>query len=101
MPAYMIVFVDIHDRERFAREYVPPLNATLKPFGGRVIAATENITHLEGRMPPGRTVIVEFPDMDKANRWYTSDAYAPLLALRKAIATSSAIFIPGGSMRAE
>jgi hypothetical protein len=24
MPAYLIAFVDIHDRARFAKEYVPP-----------------------------------------------------------------------------
>jgi hypothetical protein len=41
-----------------------------------------------GGVPPGRTVIIEFPDLDRAQNWYTSDAYAPLLAHRKTLATT-------------
>jgi uncharacterized protein (DUF1330 family) len=96
MPAYLIAFVDIHDRARFAREYVPSIAVTLEPFGGRVVAASDEARTLEGAVPPGRTVIIEFPDLDHAQKWYTSDAYAPLLALRKALATTSLVLLPGG-----
>jgi|GraSoiStandDraft_57_1057295.scaffolds.fasta_scaffold45691_1 uncharacterized protein (DUF1330 family) len=96
MSAYIIAFVDIHDRTRFAQDYVPPIAATLEPFGGRVIAASDETTTLEGSVPPGRTVLLEFPNLDSARRWYASDAYAPLLALRQSIATSSAVLLPGG-----
>jgi uncharacterized protein (DUF1330 family) len=96
MSAYVIAFVDIHDRMRFAQDYVAPIASTLEPFGGRVVAASDEATTLEGSVPPGRTVLLEFPDLDSARRWYASDAYAPLLALRQSIATSSAVLLPGG-----
>ena len=96
MSAYLIAFVDIHDRTRFAQEYVPPIASTLEPFGGRVVAASDEAKTMEGSVPPGRTVIIEFPDLDSARRWYASDAYAPLLVLRKSIATSSVVLLPGG-----
>ena len=96
MPAYLIAFVDIHDRARFAKEYVPPIGATLEPFGGRVIAASDEVRTLEGVVPPGRTVIIEFPDLDRARKWHASDAYAPLIALRKTLATTSIVVLPGG-----
>jgi uncharacterized protein (DUF1330 family) len=96
MSAYVIAFVDIHDHTRFAQDYVPPVASTLEPFGGRVIAASDETTTLKGSVPPGRTVLIEFPDLDSARRWYASDAYAPLLALRQSIATSSAVLLPGG-----
>src|SRR5262245_13671203 len=96
MSAYLIAFVEIHDRIRFAQEYVPPIASTLEPFGGRVVAASDEAQTVEGSVPPGRTVIIEFPDLDSARRWYASDAYAPLLTLRKSIATSSVVFLPGG-----
>ena len=96
MSAYIIAFVDIHDRTRFAQDYVLPIATTMEPFGGRVVAASDEATTLEGSVPPGRTVLVEFPDLDSARRWYASDAYAPLLALRKSITTSSAVLLPGG-----
>ena len=88
--------MDIHDRARFAKEYVPPIAATLEPFGGRILAASDEARTLEGAVPPGRTVIIEFPDLDRAQKWYTSDAYAPLLALRKTLATTSLVILPGG-----
>lgn len=96
MPAYVIAFVDIHDRARFAQEYVPPIAGTLEPYGGRVVAVSDEAETLEGSVPPGRTVIIEFPDLDSAQRWYASDAYAPLLALRKSLATTSLVILPGG-----
>ena len=95
MPAYVIAFVDIHDHDRFAKEYLPPIGATFAPFGGRVLAASDEAKTLEGEVPPGRTVIIEFPDFDRARKWYASDAYAPLLALRETIATTSLVVVPG------
>jgi uncharacterized protein (DUF1330 family) len=51
MSAYVIAFVDIHDRARFAKEYVPPIAQTLEPFGGRVLAASDEARTFEGRGP--------------------------------------------------
>jgi uncharacterized protein (DUF1330 family) len=42
MAACIIAFVDIHDRPRFAQDYVPPVASTLEPFGGRVVAAFDS-----------------------------------------------------------
>jgi uncharacterized protein (DUF1330 family) len=95
MPAYVIAFVDVHDADRFAKEYVAPIGATLAPFGGRPIAVSDAAKTLEGEVPPGRTVIIEFPDLARAEQWYASDAYAPLIALRKKIATTTIVVLPG------
>jgi len=95
MPAYIIAFVDIHDRTRFAQEYLPPIAGTLEPYGGRVLAASDEARTLEGAVPPGRAVILEFPDLDRAHKWYASDAYTPLLALRESIATTSLVVLSG------
>lgn len=37
-----------------------------------------------GHWKPERLVIIEFPDMDSVNAWYSSTEYQPLIALRKA-----------------
>ncbi len=96
MPAYIIAFVDIHDRGRFDQEYIPTVASTMEPYGGRVIAASDEAETLEGSVPPGRTVLIEFPDLDSARRWYNSDAYAPLLAIRLSTTASAAVMFPGG-----
>jgi uncharacterized protein (DUF1330 family) len=96
MAAYIVAFVDIHDRARFAQEYLPMVGTTIEGFGGRLLAASDETISLEGNVPPGRTVILEFPDLDSARQWHASAAYAPLLALRTAITTSVVAVMPGG-----
>lgn len=96
MPAYVIAFVDIHDHARFAKEYIAPIAATLAPYDARVLAASDEAKTLEGAVPAGRTVIIEFPDLESARKWYASDAYAPLIAIRKSLATTSLVILPGG-----
>lgn len=96
MSAYLIVFVDVHDEERFASEYIPPIMGTLKPFGGQVLCARDENVVVEGSMPKGRTVLMEFPDMENALGWYNSDDYAPLIELRQQIATTNVAFVEGG-----
>ena len=95
MPAYIIAFVDIHDRTRYVQDYVPAITGTLEPYGGRMLASSDEARTFEGAVPPGRIVIIEFPDLDRAQRWYASDAYAPLLSLRESIATTSLVALPG------
>jgi len=45
MPAYLIAFVDIRDRARFAKEYVPAV--------GRIIAVSDEARTLEGAVLQG------------------------------------------------
>lgn len=54
-------------------------------YGGRYL--TKGGSHKlpeGGHWKPERVVIIEFPDMDSLNRWYTSPEYQRLIALRKA-----------------
>lgn len=95
MPAYVIAFVDVHDAARFGKEYVPPTVASIAPYGGRVLAASDEVKTMEGAVPAGRAVIIEFPDVERARQWYASDAYASLITLRKSLATTSLVMIPG------
>jgi uncharacterized protein (DUF1330 family) len=46
-------------------------------------------------LPRRRLVIVEFPDMDTARRWYASSAYAEALALRDRALTRRLLFVEG------
>ena len=84
MPAYLIAEHIITDAERFD-EYRRKVAPTIARFGGRYL--TKPGTHAlpeGGHWAPERVVIIEFPDMQALNDWYTSVEYAPLKALCKA-----------------
>ena len=56
----------------------------MRSTGGRYLTKGGSHKILDGgHWKPDRVVVIEFPDMDTLNAWYTSPEYQPLLALRK------------------
>jgi uncharacterized protein (DUF1330 family) len=55
--------------------------ASMKAFGGKLVAATKNID-CRGDWHPSRIVMLEFPSMENARAWYESPAYQELLPIR-------------------
>jgi uncharacterized protein (DUF1330 family) len=83
--AVVIGRVGIKDSARWAvyRDGVP---ATLQPFGGTIVARGGEARTLAGTLDEADMVILHFPSVDAADRWYRSDAYQALITLRDAAA---------------
>jgi uncharacterized protein (DUF1330 family) len=94
VPAYFFAQVQITDPEGFD-EYSRAFSPTLKPFGGRVLAADDGPTQLEGEWPAGRTVLLEFESTEQAQAWYDSDAYQAISHIRRANSTSTIAIVKG------
>jgi uncharacterized protein (DUF1330 family) len=81
--AYLIVEHIITNAEKF-EEYRTKVGPMITKHGGRYLTKGGSHKFLEGRhWEPERVVVIEFPDMDALNTWYTSPEYQPLIALRK------------------
>jgi uncharacterized protein (DUF1330 family) len=50
---------------------------------------------LEGDWKPKRIVVTEFPSIEQARRWYDSEEYRPLKALRMRTARGSVVLVEG------
>jgi uncharacterized protein (DUF1330 family) len=61
--------------------YLERVEATFAPYGGKWLVLDGDVNVLEGAWP-GAVVLMEFPDMDAARRWYESDEYQQILHLR-------------------
>ena len=94
MSAYIIVDVKIHDPKRY-EDYKQLTPGSLAPFDGKFIVRGGAAETLEGDWQPGRMVVLEFPSLEKAKAWWSSDGYAPAKALRQATATTQMIIGPG------
>ena len=94
MAAYFIVNLDIRDPEKFEtyRERVAPL---VERHGGRYLVRGGGLHPLEGDLGLKRLVVLEFPSMEAARRFYTSPEYAPLLKLRREAARSDIVLVEG------
>jgi uncharacterized protein (DUF1330 family) len=53
------------------------------------------VESLEGDQPPGRTVIIEFPNRQAALEWYHGPAYAEARAIRATAAIARMYVIDG------
>ena len=69
--------------------------ATVQKYGGRFLVRGGGVDSREGGWNPARFVVLEFPTMDQARRWYDSPEYAPALALRRKAASTKLILVEG------
>ncbi len=73
MPAYLIVETDIHDPEQY-EQYKAASPAAVAAGGGRFVARGGELAVLEGDWHPKRLVVLEFPDLETAKRFYESES---------------------------
>lgn len=94
MAAYVIAEVEVTDPAAY-EAYRKKVPATIAQYGGKYLVRGGATETKEGGWTPARFVILEFPSMAQARRWYDSPEYAPALAIRKRASKSKLIFAEG------
>ena len=94
MAAYLIVDVDIQDAAGF-EEYRKLVPATIEKYGGRFLVRGGRVETLEGDWRPKRLVVLEFPSVEQAKRWYNSEEYRAPKALRFKTSKANLILVEG------
>ena len=94
MSAYVVVSVDVHNPANY-EAYRTMVAPTIAAYGGRFIVRGAPLHEMEGKWPRPRLVIVEFPDVDTAKKWWASPEYAPAKALRQANSTADLVIVEG------
>jgi len=94
MAAYVIAEVDVHDTALF-EEYRKLVPATIAKYDGKYLVRGGATDSKEGGWTPKRVVVLEFPTLDQARKWYHSADYAPALAMRLKAARNRMIIVDG------
>ena len=94
MPAYIIVDVDVKDATAF-EPYKQPTAASVAQYGGWFIVRSSEYEVLEGNWRPTRLVVIEFPSVGEAKRWYDSPEYRKVLPIRLQHAVSKMLLVNG------
>jgi uncharacterized protein (DUF1330 family) len=94
MPAYIIVETDITDPEQY-EQYKAASPGAVAAGGGRFIARGGELAVLEGDWRPSRLVLLEFPDLDAAKRFYESEQYQAAKRLRDGAARLNMVAFEG------
>ena len=90
----MIVETDIHDPEQY-EHYKAASPDAVEAGGGRFVVRGGELAVLEGDWEPSRLVILEFPDLEAARRWYASPDYQEVRRLREGAANLRMVAVQG------
>ena len=94
MAAYIIADLTVTDPATMD-EYRKLVLGTLTPFGGRFIVRGGAHQTVEGDWKPNRLVILEFPSMEQAKRWYDSEEYRDPKAMRLRAGRTNLVMVDG------
>ena len=95
MPAYFLVDIrEIKDPVKMER-YRAQVSPVVEKFGGRYLVVGGPLEMVEGSNKPVFPVLIEFPSMDHARRWYDSEEYRELKEMRLDATHSNAFFMDG------
>jgi uncharacterized protein (DUF1330 family) len=95
MKAYLIGFFQITDPKKYHADYVAPALGLIAKHGGKPLIVADECMTKEGRLPDGRFVVIEFPDMQSAEAFYSDPDYLPLKPVRQALTQSTLAFVQG------
>ena len=94
MAAYVIGDIEVTDQAIYD-DYRKQVLATIQKYDGKFLARGGRTEPLEGGWAPKRLVMLEFPTMEQALKWYRSPEYQPLIALRQRGARGRLVAVEG------
>ena len=71
-PVYYIAEIDVTNVDAYTKEYAPKAQALIKASGGRILAAGQKVTAIEGAPPKVRVAVQAWDSMEKIQAWRNS-----------------------------
>ncbi len=94
MAAYFIVDLDVKNPKEY-EAYKQGAAASIAQYGGRYLVRGGKHEVLEGDWRPTRIVVLEFPSVDAAKRWYGSEEYKKVKPIRLQNAVGHLVLVEG------
>ena len=74
-PVYTVTEIDVTNLDAYTKEYAPLAQELIKKSGGKLLAAGQKVTTLEGAPPKPRVAIQQWDSLDAAKAWRNSAEY--------------------------
>jgi len=96
MSAFILADVEVLDLEAYkASGYLENTPRIAASFGGKYRIRGGDMQILESDWKPARVVLIEFPDMQSLQAFYTSEEYEPWIKVRQSCTRSKIVAIQG------
>ena len=94
MPAYVIIEVEVLDRETYSR-YVGQVRDVIERHGGRYLARGGKVIAMSGNWNPERVILIEFDSAEQARECFASPEYKAIAPLRERSTRTKAVIVEG------
>lgn len=94
-PVYYIAEIDVTNLDAYTKEYAPKAQALIKASGGRLLAAGQKVTAIEGAPPKPRVAVQVWDSMEKIRAWRDSAEYKELRKIGDKYAKFRAFTVEG------
>ena len=94
MAGYVIAQIKVNDPEPY-KEYVKQNLEIVEKYGGKFLARGGEVEVLEGEPPYPRIIVLEFPSVAAARKWYDSPEYEGAKSIRMASADTNLLIVEG------
>jgi uncharacterized protein (DUF1330 family) len=94
-PVYVVSEISVTNVDAYTKEFVPLARESIKKSGGKAVAASQNVTSLEGTPQKSRVTINAFDSLEKAQAWRTGADYTAARKIGDKYATFRAYVVEG------
>ncbi len=94
MRAYVLAEIEVTNPDGY-KGYTSMVVPTIEKYGGRFLTRGGAVHALEGDWPARRRVIIEFPSLEAAWKWWDSPEYQKPKALRRANSNGRLLLLEG------
>jgi len=94
MNCYFVANILIENMGEY-NKYLEGFDKVFERFNGEVLAVDEQPVVLEGSWNYSRAVIMKFPSLEEARRWYDSPEYQTLKQFRARASTADIVLVRG------
>jgi uncharacterized protein (DUF1330 family) len=71
-PVHYVSEIDVTNLDGYSKEYAPRIQANIKAFGGRILAASTKVASMEGDPPKSRVMIHVWNNIEQIQLWRDS-----------------------------
>ena len=94
MSAYLLAEIEIINAEGY-KGYTSVVPESIRKYGGRFLVRGGTTHPLEGDWPERRRVIIEFPSVEAAKKWWDSPEYEKAKGMRRANSRGRLMLLEG------
>ncbi len=77
-PVFYVAEIQVTNLDAYVKEYAPKAQALIKKSGGKVLAAGQNVTSLEGAPAAKRVAVLQWENMDQLKAWRSTAEFKEL-----------------------